>query len=551
MAVRDWLAGQGWYDMTQYRMLPPEGLDLHWSRYVDLGIAALIWPLTFIFTQTQAEAAALVIWPSLLLIGLLSVTGWGGRRAFGPLAAMIAIVAVMIWPPTGANYFHPARIDHHNVQILLTTLIIATLLHPSRPRLMGAIGGFAAALSLAVGLEMLLTIAIAGMILAARVVTRRSNSDEHLTSFALALALGAPLLFAGQTPAHEWALLRCDELSAPYIAVTSLGALICVVLVWLAPRLPGWVSRAGLLIAMSVGGLAMLYPLIAPCFSGPYGSLSPEVNDLITRRILEARPALPQVLAGEVSVLNILVPALSSVLFGSGLWGLAVWRGTATSAQNRALGTLLIFGWLGVIASLFQVRLILMGAAAIPLLTGYVLASLLAARKASGNATVPTLAFLAAFALTLLSPTVFAQAKRYLAPTPLANGGAMTAVALKTCRDPEILRSLTHVAPGLVLASSNISAPILLLTDHEVLTGPYHRSEDAIIDGLRAFERGEAVLRETLARTDADYLLLCRDASYGPPTSFATTLAQGADAPGLTPVSGVDPKLLLLRVAKP
>lgn len=28
--VRDWLAGQSWFDTTQYRVQPPEGISIHW-----------------------------------------------------------------------------------------------------------------------------------------------------------------------------------------------------------------------------------------------------------------------------------------------------------------------------------------------------------------------------------------------------------------------------------------------------------------------------------------------------------------------------------------
>ena len=42
MQVRAWLAGQGWFDLRNYRLNPPGGFDIHWSRLVDLPIAALI-----------------------------------------------------------------------------------------------------------------------------------------------------------------------------------------------------------------------------------------------------------------------------------------------------------------------------------------------------------------------------------------------------------------------------------------------------------------------------------------------------------------------------
>ena len=40
--VRDLLAGQGWFDMVQHRLMPPEGASMHWSRLVDAPLAALI-----------------------------------------------------------------------------------------------------------------------------------------------------------------------------------------------------------------------------------------------------------------------------------------------------------------------------------------------------------------------------------------------------------------------------------------------------------------------------------------------------------------------------
>ena len=35
MQVRALLHGQGWYDLRDYRMNPPYGANIHWSRLVD------------------------------------------------------------------------------------------------------------------------------------------------------------------------------------------------------------------------------------------------------------------------------------------------------------------------------------------------------------------------------------------------------------------------------------------------------------------------------------------------------------------------------------
>src|SRR3974390_1013609 len=40
--VRDLLAGQSWFDLTQYRMTPPHGVAMHWSRLIDAPLAGMI-----------------------------------------------------------------------------------------------------------------------------------------------------------------------------------------------------------------------------------------------------------------------------------------------------------------------------------------------------------------------------------------------------------------------------------------------------------------------------------------------------------------------------
>src|ERR1700687_3187469 len=37
--VRDLIAGQGWFDLTQHRLDPP-GVSIHWSRGIDAPLAA-------------------------------------------------------------------------------------------------------------------------------------------------------------------------------------------------------------------------------------------------------------------------------------------------------------------------------------------------------------------------------------------------------------------------------------------------------------------------------------------------------------------------------
>src|ERR1700712_5265613 len=56
--VRDWLNGQGWYDLRQYRLNPPAGFSIHWSRLVDLPLAAMMLARTPPFGAGPGGGAA-------------------------------------------------------------------------------------------------------------------------------------------------------------------------------------------------------------------------------------------------------------------------------------------------------------------------------------------------------------------------------------------------------------------------------------------------------------------------------------------------------------
>ena len=62
--VRDLLAGQSWFDMTQYRLDPPGGVASHWSRLIDLPLALIIKSTSLFASTAFAEKFALIVWPT-------------------------------------------------------------------------------------------------------------------------------------------------------------------------------------------------------------------------------------------------------------------------------------------------------------------------------------------------------------------------------------------------------------------------------------------------------------------------------------------------------
>jgi hypothetical protein len=223
LSVRSWMQGQNWFDMTQYRVLAPDGISLHWSRYIDVIIAFLIYAFSLVVPLKTAEAIALVIWPLTLFVVLVLITALNARRIFGSGTAIFAVFSLVTLPIFLEGYFTPTRLDHHNVQILLLTVLIFSLAGKSSLK-SGVIGGLAASLSLAVGLEAALAIALAGVILALRAAHDPEKETPQFLWFLCTAAVCAPLLFLGQTPADELLKPYCDELSPPFLVLLAVGA---------------------------------------------------------------------------------------------------------------------------------------------------------------------------------------------------------------------------------------------------------------------------------------------------------------------------------------
>src|SRR5690606_5484589 len=124
--VRDFLNGQGWFDLMQYRLGLEGGTLMHWSRLIDLPIAGLILFFGLFLSPQSAEALALTVWPLLLVGPSMAAMGLAGRRIGGQQGMHIAMALTALLVATG-NRFLPGAIDHHNVQLVLIAILTAML----------------------------------------------------------------------------------------------------------------------------------------------------------------------------------------------------------------------------------------------------------------------------------------------------------------------------------------------------------------------------------------------------------------------------------------
>src|SRR3954471_17775336 len=126
MQVRALLHGQDWFDLRQYRMNPPYGANIHWSRLVDLPIAGLILILRPLLGGAAAERWAVGIAPLLPYFLLLFSVALTVRRLVDRRAFPLAFLALFFAGSTN-GMFMPERIDHHGWQLALVALAISAI----------------------------------------------------------------------------------------------------------------------------------------------------------------------------------------------------------------------------------------------------------------------------------------------------------------------------------------------------------------------------------------------------------------------------------------
>ncbi|MFN3388835.1 MAG: AcrB/AcrD/AcrF family protein, partial [Allosphingosinicella sp.] len=345
MQVRALLAGQDWYDLRQYRLNPPFGADVHWSRFVDLPIAGIRLLLAPLVGGPAAERAAVALAPLIPLAVVMAAVSVTARRLVAKPAFALAI-AILLCGHSVRGMFMPLRIDHHGWQLaLLATAVMATT-DPKRAR-GGAILGVASALSLSIGLEMLLYLALLG---AATVLlwVRDAGQARRLATYGGSLAGGCALfylLFAS----HANRAPVCDALSPVWLSAMAVAGAVAVGLAFLAPRT--WPLRlaaaaaAGLVVA---GAFAVSWP---HCL-GRLEQASPELIELWLGNVREARPLYTHGLHTSAAVAAL--PAIGLVGYGLMLWlhrregaRLALWAAVAAllkiaAGVNETISTLLL-----------------------------------------------------------------------------------------------------------------------------------------------------------------------------------------------------------------
>ena len=498
--VRDLLAGQGWFDLLQRRMGLGEGVVMHWSRLVDAPIAGLVVLFAPLVGPERAEAAAVFLWPLLLAAAFLCVMAQAGRR-LGGRAALVATLAFSAVFVVFSFRFAPGAIDHHNVQLVLLSLVTLGLLLLPPKSAAGVLAGAASALALAIGAETTPVIAAGGLFAALSWIRHGAARRGFLRAYGLSLALGTGVLFFLTVPPARYGLVVCDSLSLGLYAVAGAGGFGLA----LATLVPGSTRslRAVTMLALAVLVLATAAMMAPRCLAGPLADLDPLLRQLWLGRIGEAQ---------SLSVLLTHAPESIGAFYLPGLFALSLCVGALIARQrvDFHLGLALMLAVSLAVAAV-QVRGALFATFLSILPVALVVSRLYARHRAEPEHMGVSVA-LYVTALAGLSPVwmllaMFASNDLDSILRPLPVSGAADRPA---CFDAAALGPMAALPPGRVLAPSEMGVHILRFTPHSVLAAPYHRNQGGLLTeihtGLATPSEAEAFLRGA----DVRYVAFCR-----------------------------------------
>lgn len=537
--VKDWLAGQGWYDLRQYRLDPPGGANIHWSRLVDIPIAGLILFFRAFVDQGLADRLACGIAPLLPLLLLMLSLGFIGRRLAGPhgwlLAALAPLAAQM-----GLGMYAPMRIDHHGWQLALAVTMLAGVIDTNRLR-GGVMAGVSSALSIAIGMEMIVYLAAGGGLIALRWVFRE-GAERRMLPYALSLG-GATSLCYLLFASYANRAMVCDAISPIWVAVFG-AASAGMVLLSLAP-LRGWAMRlaAGAVVG---GAVAAFFWLNWPQCLSPY-QISPELERLWLANIREAKPITAQAQSLVVPLLAIPLAGLVGLIWA--LWDarrdaerLWAW---ATVGLMMLFSTALLFWQLraGPAAQLLAIPPAAWAAHRL------IVAIFTGTRRVQIGAGAGV-ALLAAIACAYpLYPQIMrgwaeltGNKPRPWRPSAIARNDAIKK-ANSRCRTLPALEVLDQLPPATIFTMVDLGPRLIATTHHSALAGPYHRNGATILDMHHAYDGPTDAFRPIAARHHATYLLVCPNFPEGTiyqsrsPQGFYADLMRGAIPRWLVPVT--------------
>lgn len=492
--VRDWLAGQAWFDLRQHRLSLPEGADIHWSRLVDLPLAGLILLFKPFASTAFAERAAVAIAP-LLPLGVTMAAAAAIIRRLVDHRAWVLAPLLLMSAPLAMAMLSPLRIDHHGWQLALLSLMVLGAAHP-RPAAGGVLAGVALGLSLTIGIELLPYLGITAVIIALFWVFDRAEATR-IAAFGASAAGTTALALLLFVPPSVRMIGYCDALSIAHVEALAIGGA-GLFLLALLPIGNAWLRLAALAMLGAVV-IAFTWRWHPQCLGDPSALIDADARQLWLANVREARPIYRQSVSVQIGAL--MLPVLGAI----GL-GIALWRSRhdrSLLARWTVVGALALFA-LGF--CFFQTRAA--PAAQVLALPGAAMLVWAVWLWAQPRPLLLRVGLLGAV-IYLFSGHGAQMAAKALPNAKQSASVTKSRAANRTCATLHALQPLNTVPRGTMFTFLDLSPRLIVATRHSAIIGPYHRNGRDIADVMKAFGGTDAAAEAIVRRHKADYVLIC------------------------------------------
>lgn len=547
--IRDLLAGQAWFDMHQYRMGPEGGFLIHWSRIVDAPVAALMFVGAAVTgSAVTGEMFAEVVWPTLLLVIGLFLMLRTARQIWGPDTFLPVLVIATI-TLNRLGLFAPNALDHHNLQLVMAMATMSFMIAPGARS--AALAGVSSAVMLAIGMETLPYVAVAGGCAAIAFLAKGRGAAETAIGFGLGFALSALAALLATVPYQSWWTSQCDAYSAE-LGVLAIGAGVGLAAAAALLKHGSLRARASGLAVLGAAAVVAAFVLAPHCFIAPYSSLDPRLQKYWIDAIVEAQPLWRMIeLRADVTPQNYATPIIALVVL------IAATRREGLRREPAIMGAFLIAA---ILVSIWQVR----GSNFSVPFAVLPLSAWVANMRRQVEDHRPGAPLRLALSWLLSMNLIWAAAAQGLADMIAPDRASKVRAQAgrgnvdDKCYAGTTYGDLARLPTTTVLTISNLGASVILNTPHRSLTGPSHRNDAGNLSALDIFMGTPADAAALVAAQKIGLVAFCPGnsesaalARWAPDGLMAALLAGNAPS-WLEPVTGtVDAPLQLYRVRMP
>ncbi|MEQ1694963.1 MAG: hypothetical protein ABL901_03895 [Hyphomicrobiaceae bacterium] len=503
--VRELIAGQAWFDMRLWRFGGTEPLISHWSRIIDLPLAALVVLFSTVLGQDMAEVVTRMVWPTLLSGVIAYAVARYCETVLDRKTALLALLLVV--PCTGHFQFTPGRIDHHNAMIIGAVAgTFALLASLSRPRI-GWLAGVLLGFGCAVGFEGLgLTLAALGIVTLSALFVTEDLAGVARAAAAYAVTLLAAYLVFG--PGRPDGLIVCDALSVNLIGLAGCAAAGVVLAHRARENGRSKLAAFGILASAGAVGVALYGYAQSACLAGPYGQVEPRLGPVWLDYVSEVRSLWAVARSSPSDGLSFAGYPLIALGYG-----VLVLRGRLMPHA----GTYVAVFAVTVLFGLWQVRLLPYASyLSVPLIAVGLF------RRAAETVAMPVkrrppvaggwnIAGGVAAAVAGLATVGFVlmAGQPGVAATPAVATSEAASRDFVSCTSGKSIKGLAGLPKGLAVNDIDLGSYLVAWTKLSVLSAPYHRMGRSILaahDLLHA-SAAEAPLR--MKAIGARYVVLC------------------------------------------